>query len=101
MAKRADHDATMDISASQLVPDARGRSRAPEVQSRGRAPRAPVAQNDMSVWKQVVVGTDDFAPPPKAHTGRRRGWLIAGALAAVAAGSGGAVVLYKLSGDSA
>jgi len=101
MAKRADPDATMDISASQLVPDAQGRPRAPEGQPRGRGPRAPVAQHDMSVWKQVVVGSDDFAPPPKARSGGRRGWLVAGALGAAVVGSGGAFALYRFSGDGA
>ena len=91
MAKRPDHDATAEVSTSQLVPDA-----AP----RGRPPQAPIAPNDMSVWKQVVVGSADFAPPQPARRGRRR-WLVAGALAALAAGSGAAVVLYKLGGDAA
>jgi hypothetical protein len=100
MGKRADNDATMDISASQLVPDAQGRPRAPGAQPRGRVPRAPAAPNDASVWKQIVVGTDDFAPPPKARTGIKRRWVIAGAIGAVVAGSGVAVALYKLSSDS-
>ena len=100
MGKRPDNDATMDISASQLVPDAPGRPRAQGAQPHARGPRAPAAPNDASVWKQVVVGSDDFAPPPKARTGTKRRWVIAGAIGAVVAGSGGAVALYTLSGDA-
>src|SRR5215212_5745525 len=99
MAKRDDHDSTMDISASQLVPHAPGRPRAPDAQARGRAPRGGAAQHDMSVWKQVVVGSDDFAPPPRARSGKRR-WLNAGALGAAFVGSGAAVAVYKLGGDA-
>lgn len=85
-AGRADNDATMEVSTSQLVPDA------------GRPPalRPPMAPNDVSMWKHVVVGTDDFAPAKKARpqrgdSGRR--WAIAAAIGAVLAG-GGAVAWF-------
>lgn len=47
MAKRPDNDSTMELSTSQLVPDQ--------------------PDNDASVWGQVVVSPDQFAPQaPKA-----------------------------------
>ncbi|HSK02408.1 MAG TPA: hypothetical protein VK932_14245, partial [Kofleriaceae bacterium] len=88
MGKRADNDATMEVSTSQLVPDALPRA---------RAPRPPMSPNDVSVWKQVVVGSADFAPPPKARTGRGRRWLIAGALG-LGIAAGGAFAWHRLSG---
>jgi hypothetical protein len=84
MAKPADNDATMEVSTSQLVPDA----------PRPRVMPPPISQNDMSVWKQVVVSTDDFAPPAKAPTGRGRRLLIAGFLLSGIA-SGVAVTWYR------
>ena len=65
MAKRVDHDSTMEMSTSQLVPD---------------SPRA-----DASVWKQVVVGTDQFAPTPERTTARR--WAMVVGLLVLAAGA--------------
>src|SRR5689334_25055852 len=90
MAKRPDNDSTMDVSMSQLVPDA---------QPRGRPPKAPINPNDMSVWKQVVVGSADFAPPPKARSGRGRKLAIGGAVFAVAAAGGGVVAWRQLASD--
>lgn len=47
MAKRVDNDSTMELSTSQLVPDQ--------------------PDHDASVWGQVVVSPDQFAPQaPKA-----------------------------------
>jgi len=70
MGKRVDNDSTMELSTSQLVPD---------------SPRG-----DASVWKQVVVGTDQFTPAPAPSSGRRWGLILVGlvllAAAAVAAG---------------
>jgi hypothetical protein len=43
---KPDHDATMEMSTSQLVPDQ--------------------PDHDASVWRQEVVGSDAFAPAPKA-----------------------------------
>jgi hypothetical protein len=87
MGKRADHDSTMEVSTSQLVPDAL---------PRGRGPRPPMSPNDVSVWKQVVDGAADFAPPPKARPGRGRRWLIAGALG-LGVAAGGAYAMHWLS----
>jgi hypothetical protein len=61
MAKRVDHDSTMEVSSSQLVPDAK---------KRPQPHRAPgVDKNDVSMWIGNVVGADDFAggkkPKPK------------------------------------
>jgi hypothetical protein len=88
--KRADNDATMELSTSQLVPDALPRK---------RAPRPPISPNDVSMWKHVVVGSDDFAPPPAARPGRGRRWVLAGALGAGIA-AGGAFAWYRLAGPS-
>lgn len=83
MVKRVhQNDSTMDISASQLVPDPPRRPAPP-----------PNLGNDASVWKQVVVGTDDFAPPAPAKRSRRTPLLIAVALAIV---GGGAYAGYTL-----
>lgn len=46
MAKRVDNDSTMELSTSQLVPDK--------------------PDHDASVWGQVVVDADQFAPKPAA-----------------------------------
>ncbi|HWO19402.1 MAG TPA: hypothetical protein VNO30_11525 [Kofleriaceae bacterium] len=102
MAKRRDrdNDATMDVSMSQLVPDAPQRPHVPSAAPQGRPAKAPNAQNDMSVWKQVVVGSDDFAPPPKTSSGRGRRLAILSAVLGVAAG-GGVFAWKMLSSDPA
>ena len=85
MAKRPPkQDSTMEISTSQLVPDS------------PPARREVGPQNDRSQWKQVVVGTDDFAPPTpqKSRLGR---WLILGAVVVLVAVGG--YVLYRSSLD--
>jgi cytoskeletal protein RodZ len=60
MAKRVDHDSTMEVSSSQLVPDAK---------KRPQPHRAPgVDKNDVSMWIGGVVGAEEFAgkkPKPK------------------------------------
>jgi hypothetical protein len=92
MAKRVDPgDQTMELSTSQLVPDAPARPRMPPPQ---------IAPHDASVWKQVVVGSADFAPPPKARSGRARTWAIVGA-ASIAAGVGGAFAWHRLADGDA
>lgn len=48
MAKRPDNDSTMELSTSQLVPDQ--------------------PDHDASVWGQVVVDSDQFAPQPAKAT---------------------------------
>jgi hypothetical protein len=100
MAKRRDNDATMDVSMSQLVPDAPQRPRSPSAAPQGRGSKAPIAQNDMSVWKQVVVSSDDFAPPTKKvrHGGGGLRWVIAGAVLAVGA-AGGIFAWRQLASD--
>lgn len=69
MGKRVDHDSTMEMSTSQLVPD--------------------VPKHDQSVWKQTVVGTDQFAPTTATGGGRRIALLL-GFLVLVAAAAAGA-----------
>jgi hypothetical protein len=53
MSKRVDHDATQEVSSSQLVPD-----RKPPVYPN-------VANNDASMWLSAPVSADDFASGPK------------------------------------
>nr|MBA3503026.1 hypothetical protein [Deltaproteobacteria bacterium] len=70
MAKRPGkgHDATQDVSMSQLVPNER------PVLHRGSG-----AKNDMSIWGGVVVGTQDFAPPaPKKTKSPPWKWIAIG-----------------------
>ena len=58
MAKRVDHDSTMEVSSSQLVPDAK---------KRPQPHRAPgVDKNDVSMWIGGVVGAEDFAGKKRA-----------------------------------
>ncbi|HLL25192.1 MAG TPA: hypothetical protein VK427_23820 [Kofleriaceae bacterium] len=87
------HDATREVSTSQLIPNER------PVLHRGNADL-----NDMSVWGGVVVGTQDFAPPPKAKLaapgGGKAKWLLAGA-GAVAAGVIAYVIVARLAGPAA
>jgi hypothetical protein len=54
MPKRVDNDATQDVSASQLVPDAKP----PPVY--GNVPK-----NDASMWMQQRVSADDFVSAPR------------------------------------
>jgi hypothetical protein len=85
------HDATQDLSLSQLVVPAK-----PPV-----LPRKSNPKNDMSVWGGVVVGTQDFAPPPKAKKqSSSKKWIIAAAAVAVL-GAGGyfAVTNFGGAGD--
>ena len=94
MAKRPDkHDATMEVSSSQLVPGA------PKPPPR----RPPVgAQNDMSMWAGSVVGGDQFTPAPiPAKSGGSGRWILA--LVAILALAGGGYALYRfvLVGDPA
>jgi hypothetical protein len=93
--KRPDkgHDSTMELSVSQLVVPP---SKKPPPQGiRGSA------KNDMSTWGQVVVGTDDFAPPtakPERGGGGTAKW-IAVALGVAVAALGGYFVVTSLGGD--
>ncbi len=86
MAKRVDNDSTMELSTSQLVPDK--------------------PDHDASVWGQVVVSPEQFAPKaPKASkpaplpaaparpSNRAALWIFLG-FVAIAAIAGTFVVLY-------
>lgn len=86
MAKRVDNDSTMELSTSQLVPDK--------------------PDHDASVWGQVVVSPEQFAPKaPKAskpaplpaaparRSNRAALWIFLG-FVAIAAIAGTFVVLY-------
>jgi hypothetical protein len=60
-------------------------------------PKIPVDdKNDRSVWKGVVVGADDFAPPAPAKSPGGR-WVVVGILAAAAIGAGAYLVWPKAS----
>ena len=86
MAKPPDNnDRTMEVSASQLVPD---KPKPP--------PKRPVGpQNDMSMWAGAVVGGDQFMPAPApAKQGRGKGWLLGGVAVLVLAGGGYAAYRY-------
>lgn len=94
MAKRPERgqDSTQELSGSQLVPDA------PLPAAPKRPPARPIGpQNDVSMWKQVVVGTDQFAPAPQGGSSRARRGLVIG-LVAVTAIAGGGYALYAMSG---
>jgi hypothetical protein len=72
-------NSTMPLSESQVV---------------AVSEKPAVDKHDRSVWKGLVVGADEFAPPPKPHRSRAR-WLVAGLLVA---GAGG-VAAYELTGS--
>ncbi|MEO8705171.1 MAG: hypothetical protein ABI867_34315 [Kofleriaceae bacterium] len=76
------NDSTMEVSTSQLVPD------------------AGIPKNDRSVWKQVVVSSDDFAAPAKpAKPANPRRWWIFAVIGLVAV-AGGIVAWIAMSGDN-
>jgi len=84
MGKR-DHDSTMDLSLSQLV-----------VPKPPKAPPPGVAQNDVSVWGQLVVGTADFAPAPKKRATHAPLWIGLGVVGTLAiAGAVYVMFLHK------
>jgi hypothetical protein len=90
MAKRPDkHDATMEVSSSQLVPGA------PNPPPRRPVPQKGGAQNDMSMWAGSVVGGDQFTPAPvPANSGGGGGrWILA--IVAILALAGGGYALYR------
>ena len=63
------------------------------------APKLPAKiedKNDRSVWKGVVVGADDFAPPAPAKSSGGR-WVVVAILAAAAIGAGAYLVWPKAS----
>jgi hypothetical protein len=46
-------------------------------------------KHDLSTWKQTVVGTDEFAPAPKAS----KGWIWIVAIVVVAGGAAAVLAL--------
>lgn len=87
VAKRPDkNDATMDVSASQLVGN------------RPPVPHQPgVSNNDASMWIGNVVSTDDFAPTAVKKPSRKgRGKLVAGLIAATAVAGVGGYAAYTM-----
>jgi hypothetical protein len=85
------NDATMEVSASQLVPEPKPPAR--------MGPPKNVPQNDRSMWAGAVVGTSDFAPPVEPKPKARRWLIIAFALAVV--GGGGYVIYRAMASDGA
>src|SRR5882757_4539007 len=85
------NDATMEVSASQLVPEPKPPAR--------MGPPKNLPQNDRSMWAGAVVGTSDFAPPVEAKPKARR-WLIV-TLALAVAGGGGYVIYRAMASDGA
>lgn len=74
MGKRADHDATMELSTSQLVPD------------------RPAVNHDASVWGGKTVGSEQFAPAPRPR-GNRHALVIAILFALFIAGAAAGIYL--------
>jgi hypothetical protein len=71
MGKRVDHDATQEVSSSQLVPDA-------------KPPAYPsVSKNDASMWMQAPVSADDFVGAPKRPQAPRNSRAVVVGLLAV------------------
>jgi len=65
-----------------------------------KPPRTPVEdKNDRSVWKGVVVGADDFAPPPQAKSSGPS-WLVLAILVIGVLGAGGYLAWTKLRATS-
>jgi hypothetical protein len=85
MAKRPDHDATQEVSASMLVPDRRPPAKPPQ-----SAPK-----NDASMWMQAPVSADDFVSAPRrkpvAPGGGGRAVLVAVMVATFVAVTGAGV----------
>jgi hypothetical protein len=109
--KPVDHDATMDLSLSQLVvdpvpaPPTRTAPKLPgmpapkpPVVAAAKQPARPAPANDVSMWAYRVVGTDDFAPVPEQAKPRVRRWLVF-LLVAVIAAAGGVFVYRYLIAD--
>ena len=68
------NDKTQLLSESQVI----------EVVPRANVPSGD--KNDRSMWKNVVVGADEFAPPAPVKSSARR-WLVIGILASGAIGA--------------
>lgn len=89
MGKRVDHDATQEVSSSQLVPDA-------------KPPVYPsVSKNDASMWLQAPVSADDFVGAPKrpqAPRGSRT--VVVGVLAVMSVAALGGGIWYAFLRES-
>ncbi len=84
MRKRVDHDATQEVSSSQLVPDA-------------KPPAFTGPKNDASMWLQAPVSADDFVGMPKKKAGSRGGrGLVIGVFAVLLVGVSVAGVYYAI-----
>lgn len=81
MRKRVDHDATQEVSSSQLVPDA-------------KPPAFTGPKNDASMWMQAPVSADDFVGLPKKKAGSRG--LVIGMFAVLLVGVTAAGVYYAI-----
>jgi hypothetical protein len=80
MAKPTDtNDKTQMLSESQVVSVSPNPPPTP--------PSAGTDKNDRSVWMGLVVGADEFAPPPKRRS-KRPLWIAAGLVGAGALGAG-------------
>lgn len=86
MAKRRDHDSTMDLSLSQFVVS--------------RPPKPPVNPNDVSVWGRHVVGSADFAPPPRKRAAHAPLWIGLGVLGTLAIAAAVYVMFMRPSADT-
>jgi hypothetical protein len=88
MAKRVDHDSTMEVSSSQLVP---GEVKRPVPH------QAPgVSKNDVSMWIGGVVGADEFAGTKKQKSsGRGLRVVLLLLLVAAIAGAAGYFLLWR------
>jgi hypothetical protein len=84
------NDKTQMLSDSQVI---EVKPSTPKLPARASKP-AVDDKNDRSVWKGLVVGADDFAPPPPAKSSGGR-WIVLGILAAAAIGAGAYVVWPK------
>jgi hypothetical protein len=86
------NDKTQMLSDSQVI---EVKPSTPKLPARASKP-AVDDKNDRSVWKGLVVGADDFAPPPPVKSSGGR-WIVLGILAAAAIGAGAYVVWPKAS----
>lgn len=94
MGKSGDNnDKTQALSESQVVEVRPSRPKPTHAKSTKTPAFAPQGdKNDRSVWKGLVVGADEFAPPRPPPRSRTR-WLVVGILGAAAIG-GGAYFLW-------
>jgi len=100
------NDKTQLLSDSQVLevkPSPTKPPRTPVEDKPGARPARSAAEggakvedkNDRSVWKGVVVGADDFAPPPQAKSSGPS-WLVLAILVIGVLGAGGYLAWTKL-----